>query len=55
MESYFQCCNMTPIFLITYEVADKKIKYYVCNDCSKLQYFTDYILTKISLTHKQEK
>ena len=55
MESYFTCCNMTPIFLITYSVADKKITYHVCNDCSKLQCFSDYILTNVPLSNKQEK
>jgi len=49
MELYNSCCSNPSIFSIVYAVADKKIRYNVCNECIKLQCFNDYVLTKISV------
>jgi len=50
MNTYPVCCNSNPIFLITYVVDNKKIKYNVCTNCSKLDCFRNYIVTKITLS-----
>jgi len=49
MKTYPTCCNSEPIFLITFEVDNKKTKYNVCDNCSKLEYFKNHVLNKISL------
>ena len=47
----YPCCKTgKPKLLIVFRVANEEKKYLVCDDCSKLDYFNQHMISKIFLT-----
>lgn len=45
----FSCCKLSPKFIITYNVSDQEKKYYVCDSCYNLDFFSKFIISKEKL------
>jgi len=50
-QTVIRCCNNSPSFTITYDVAGVFVVYSVCMSCSRLDCFSKFIVEKISLTN----
>ena len=47
-----RCCDNSPAFTITYDVAGVYKTYSVCMSCSRLDCFSKFIIKKIPITNK---
>ena len=46
-DSIYPCCNKrVPDYLITFSVAGEQKTYRVCKECSKLDYFKQFVISK---------
>jgi len=50
-QTIIRCCENSPSFIITYDVAGVYKVYSVCMSCSRLDCFSKFIVEKISLTN----
>lgn len=50
-----RCCDNSPAFTITYDVAGVLVVYSVCKPCSKLNCFSQFIAEKVPVKNKNEK
>ena len=52
-QTVIHCCNNSPSFTITYNVAGVFVVYSVCKLCSKLDCFSHFILKKVPVQNEK--
>lgn len=52
-KTVIRCCNNSPSFTITYDVAGVFVVYSVCILCSKLDCFSQFILKKVPVQNEK--
>jgi len=52
-QTVIRCCNNSPSFTITYDVAGVFVVYSVCMLCSKLDCFSHFILKKVPVQNEK--
>ena len=50
-----QCCSKTPVYLVTYTVSGSEKDYLVCSLCIQKEYFSKYIIRRLSVENKIKK
>lgn len=50
-----RCCDNSPAFTITYDVAGVFVVYSVCKSCSNLDCFSQFVVEKVPVKNKNEK
>ena len=51
----FQCCSKIPVYLVTYSVSGSEKDYLVCSSCIQKEYFSKYIIRRLSVENKIKK